>query len=295
MLGNTLAILCAVSWSLSVILLKMSGAQIHPLALNLIKNVVGLVFLGLSAWIFEGTLHWPERFSDTKWLLLSGFLGIGLADGLILKAMQHLRASHVAILECLFAPFVIILSVFRLQERPTPLMLIGGALIIGALFCVSHPEEDRDKGPGMSQRTQGIILMAIGLFLIAYGIVIVKPLFDTVPLFSLVTIRMLAGVLGSVLFYGFLQDRRVKLVAFLRAPNKSVLFAACFLSSYLSILLWVAGYKYLQATVAALLNQTSTVFTVIFAVIFLKEKFTRAKLIATGLAMSGVALITLGT
>ncbi|MCX6129327.1 MAG: DMT family transporter [Proteobacteria bacterium] len=173
--GNLLAILCAMVWSLAVILMKKSGARIHPLALNLGKNIFGLVLLLASCFIVDGHLHIADA-KTMGLLLLSGFLGIGVADGLILRAMQHLHASHVAILECLFAPYVIGLSMLFLNEHPSPMML-----------------------------------------------------------------------------------------------------------------------KYLQATTAALLNQTSTAFTVLFAMIFLKERLNKRKLIAIFLAMSGVAVITLAS
>lgn len=292
MLGNLLALLCAISWSLSIILLKISGARVHPLALNLVKNAVGLLLLYGTAVAVEGQLHWPSDPKDTAWLLLSGFLGIGLADGLVLRAMQFLHASQIAILECLFAPFVILLSVLLLGERPTPVMWVGGALIVAALFCISSPnEEENEDNQALPGRGLGIFLMCVGLLLIAYGIIVVKPVFDRVPLFSLVTIRMMAGVFGSALVMGFVKHPAQKLRAVGALPQKGLLFAACFFSSYISIVLWVAGYKYLQATVAALLNQTSTIFTMLFAVLFLGEVMTRLKVLALGLALAGVILL----
>jgi drug/metabolite transporter (DMT)-like permease len=293
MLGNTLALLCALVWSLAVICLKISGTRLHPLIFNLFKNGVGLVLLALSAWIIEGHVHWPSDKGDLFWILLIGFLGIGVADGLVLRAMKSLKASHIAVLECLFAPFVILLSMVLLDERPTLTMLVGGAMIIGALFCIPPSgEDDADTSISVKERSRGILLMSLGLFLIAYGIIIIKPLFDSVPLFSLVTLRMLAGFIGSLLFVATVKHKRTHIRDLLQTPRKGLLFWAAFLSSYLSIILWVAGYKYLQATVAALLNQTSTLFTVLFAILFLKERLSRRKILAICLSVAGVILIT---
>jgi drug/metabolite transporter (DMT)-like permease len=292
MLGNVLAITCAMVWSLSIILMKKSGARIHPLALNLGKNVIGLILLLLTAWIVDGGVEVPPA-RETALLLLSGFLGIGVADGFVLRAMQHLNASHVGILECLFAPFVIILSVLFLGEKPTMTMFIGGALIVASLLFVSPPPELAEDTAAPKGKGRGILLMALGLFLIALGIILVKPLFGSTSLISLVTIRMTAGVVGSALIFGAIGDRRARFREFFTAPHKLTLLGGCILSAYLSIILWVAGYKYLQASVAALLNQTSTIFTLIFAIMFLQEKLTRSKVIAICLAMSGAALITL--
>lgn len=291
--GNLLAILCAMVWSLAVILMKKSGARIHPLALNLGKNIFGLVLLLASCFIVDGHLHIADA-KTMGLLLLSGFLGIGVADGLILRAMQHLHASHVAILECLFAPYVIGLSMLFLNEHPSPMMLLGGAMILASLLCISPNDAKQDNEPAQKLGL-GIGLMCIGLFLVALGIIMIKPLFQSMPLLSLVTIRMIAGVAGSGVIFLFIGERRARFREFWQTPHKLSLFWGCFFSSYLSLILWIAGYKYLQATTAALLNQTSTAFTVLFAMIFLKERLNKRKLIAIFLAMSGVAVITLAS
>ena len=57
------------------------------------------------------------------------------------------------------------------------------------------------------------------------------------------------------------------------------------------MVLWLAGMKYTQVSIAALLNQTSTVFIVIMAAIFLKEGITLRKAISVGLAVLGSILV----
>jgi drug/metabolite transporter (DMT)-like permease len=64
------------------------------------------------------------------------------------------------------------------------------------------------------------------------------------------------------------------------------------LGMYVCLLLWFAGFKYTHPAVAAALNQTSVVFAIILASIFLKEVFTRRKLAAAVLALVGVAVVT---
>jgi len=52
--------------------------------------------------------------------------------------------------------------------------------------------------------------------------------------------------------------------------------------------------KYSLAGPAAILNQTSSVYVLIFASIFLKEPFTARKVIASVLAVGGIVMVTLG-
>jgi drug/metabolite transporter (DMT)-like permease len=297
MLGNSIALLCAITWSCAVILLKLSGARIEPLALNLVKSLVGLPLLLLTAYLFEGGPQFPPA-KDTLLLLTSGAIGIGIADGVVLRAMRFLGASHIAILECLFSPFVILLSVLWFDERPTPLMLLGGLFILASLLFLTPDAEAEDQQSirrvvTRKELTKGALLMGSGMLTMAFGIVMVKPLFHSIPLISLVSIRMIGGTAAAGLLFSLSKESVSQLTGIFKAPQKTQLFAACFLSSYVSIILWIAGYKYLQASVAALLNQTSTVFTVFLAVIFLKEKLTRGKIFAATSAIVGVILLTL--
>jgi DME family drug/metabolite transporter len=69
------------------------------------------------------------------------------------------------------------------------------------------------------------------------------------------------------------------------------MFLGTLFGSYLSIIAWLAGFKYAQAGIAALLNQTSTVFIVVFAWLFLKEPMTRLKVAAMAMAFAGTVII----
>ena len=296
MLGIVLALLCAVTWSCAVILLKFSGARMNPLALNLVKTLMGLPLLIASCFLVEGGIRWPSAWQDTAMLLISGGVGIGIADGIVLRSMRYLRASHIAILECLFSPFVILLSVAFYGERPTVMMLMGGLFIMASLLFL-RPEEDTLENAEHTvdlHLGKGAGLMSLGLFMMAGGIVMVKPMFEHIPLFSLVTIRMIGGLITALIMFGTIPNRRNQFMEVLRTPHKVHLIGACFFSSYVSIILWIASYKYLQSTIAALLNQTSTVITVLLAVIFLHERLTRGKVFATVSALIGVVLLTLG-
>lgn len=269
----------------------------HPFALNLVKSLLGLPLLIATCYCFEGGIQWPKAWQHSVMLLVSGGIGIGIADGIVLHSMRYLRASQIAILECLFSPFVIILSVLFFDERPTPTMLAGGVFIIASLlFLKPEPREEatgEETNGGITLNlTRGSLFMGLGLFMMAGGIVMVKPLFAETPLFSLVTIRMIGGVLTAFVMFLRIPYRGQQFREVFRTPHKIQLLGACFLSSYLSIILWIAGYKYLQATIAALLNQTSTVFTVLLAVIFLKEKITTGKVFATVSAIIGIILLT---
>jgi len=57
------------------------------------------------------------------------------------------------------------------------------------------------------------------------------------------------------------------------------------------MVLWLAGYKYTLASVAAILNETASIFILLLAAIWLKEKLTRRAIIGVGLTLTGVSVM----
>jgi drug/metabolite transporter (DMT)-like permease len=59
------------------------------------------------------------------------------------------------------------------------------------------------------------------------------------------------------------------------------------------MILWLAGYKYTLASIAAVLNETASVFILLLAALWLKEPLTRRSVLGVTLTLGGVALMLL--
>jgi drug/metabolite transporter (DMT)-like permease len=288
------AIACSLTWSLAVILFKKAGDDVHPILLNLAKNLVGLVLMIPTIYLVEGSLRISAAPGDVAVLVLSGLLGIGLADAMVLKALKDIGASRIAIVECTYSPFVILLSLLFLGEHLSGTRLMGALLVIGALFCVSVTRDARKTASGRPPHlVRGMLWGLAGLFSMAGGIVMTKPIFATVSLFQVIGIRLSAGVVASAALFAVLPRKKALVRTLFDVPRRDLMLTACVLSTYVSMTLWIASYKYNDAGIAAVLNQTSTIFTVIFAAIFLKERLTPLKIAGTMLATTGVLLMVL--
>ena len=64
------------------------------------------------------------------------------------------------------------------------------------------------------------------------------------------------------------------------------------LGTYLSVIFWLAGYKYTLAGRAAIYNQLSTVLIVLWARIFLNDPLDKRKIIGVVLAVIGAVLVS---
>ena len=132
-LGEILALASGVAWAAAVILYRVSGRTVHPLGLNLFKNLLALAFMVPTLLLLGRPLLSGASARDTGILLLSGFLGIAISDTLFFYSLNRLGASILAIVDCFYSPFVIALSFLLLGETMTAWQLIGVALIISAV------------------------------------------------------------------------------------------------------------------------------------------------------------------
>jgi drug/metabolite transporter (DMT)-like permease len=104
-------------------------------------------------------------------------------------------------------------------------------------------------------------------------------------------IRMAGGLAILTISLPLHPDRKSVRAILRPQPAWKWMLLGTFFGSYLSIVTWLAGFKYSQAGIVALLNQTSTVLIVVFAWLFLKEPMTRLKLVAVGMAFVGTVII----
>ena len=76
--------------------------------------------------------------------------------------------------------------------------------------------------------------------------------------------------------------------------NWQYMLPGSFLGAYLSMIVWMGGMKYTQASIAAALNQTSNVFVFILAAILLREPINFIRILAIILAFAGAVIVSFG-
>jgi drug/metabolite transporter (DMT)-like permease len=297
-LGQTCALLTAMVWACALVLFKRSGEQIAPVALNLFKNVVGMVLLaatlgvGLLVGIEDWTAVREHGFGDIAILLLSGFLGIALADTLLFAALNLIGVGLLSVADCSYAPLTVLFSWLLLGERLTVFHYTGAALVILGVLINSRHARPRDRTP--AQVLAGMLLALTAIATMAFGIVLAKPILEEVSVLWATTLRTTAALVFLVLFALLGKHWRRRWQVFRPSGVWRSALPASVLATYVCLLLWVAGFKYTYASVAALLNQTSVVFATVLAALVLKEQFGRRQAVALGLALMGVVVVSFG-
>jgi drug/metabolite transporter (DMT)-like permease len=216
--------------------------------------------------------------------LASGLIGIGIADTLYFRALNELGAGRMGILGNAYSPFVLVLGFAFLGERLQPLQWVGFALVTAGVGLASWPRRGEGATPAHYWRGVAIGLAAVALMAIA--VIIAKRVLEAQPLLWVTGIRMV-GALAGMFAIAALRGEFARL-----APPAGLrwgpLVRAAFVGQFLAMLLWLAGYKYTLASVAAVLNETASVFILVLAAWWLREPLTRRGVMGVMLTLAGV-------
>ncbi len=288
-LGEIFALSCAVTWALAIVMFRAAGSRLGAFELNFIKNGIGFCLMIPTALIVAGLR--PPAYTPAEWLivLVSGSLGIAVADTWYLRALQILGASRTGVVAGLYSPFVVVLSVLFLGERLLFWQYGGFLLVLGGIALVTW----RQRGDSLTLHEiyRGAAWGVGAVLLMAIGIIMVKGVLERHEFFWTTTYR-LAGGLGGMVIYITAHSRWRRLGQQLAAPQPwPLLVTAGVLSTYVSMLLWLAGYRYTQASIAAILNETAASFIALIAWLWLGEPLGARKLIGLGLTLGGVLVL----
>ncbi len=119
----------------------------------------------------------------------------------------------------------------------------------------------------------------------------VKDILETRSFLWTVELRIVGGVCGMLVYMLVSsQWQNVKRNFSQPQPWGTVMFAS-FLGAYFALILWLVGYKLIDASVASVLNETNVAFIVFLAWLMLGEKINRRKLAGLGLTLGGVIIM----
>jgi drug/metabolite transporter (DMT)-like permease len=287
-----LSVAAAILWAFAIVLFKRSGETVHPVALNTFKDVLAVILYVPTLAIAGVSLIQNYPASDYVLLLVSGVIGIAVGDTLLFKSLNTIGAGASALVSCLYSPFIIGLSFVWIGERLTWLQLVGVVLIISAVL-----ETTRTGNRKISDVRRNLFGVAWGILAVAamaVGVVMIKPLLDEAPVLWVLQIRLIGGVAALLLFLAINPARGRILSTLLIRKSRGYTFVSSMIGGYVAMLIWLGGIKFTKASIAAALNQTNTIFVLVFAALILRERITAGRIIAILLAVTGALLVTFG-
>jgi drug/metabolite transporter (DMT)-like permease len=282
------------AWALAVVMFQRSGESMAPFALNLLKNALSLGLMVLT--LLAVTVYAREPlpgFSamDLGIMLLSGVLGMAVADTLYLRTLNLIGAGRTGAIGALLSPCVILFSALYLGERLGLAQWAGFALVMAGILVVTLKRYRTEVST--TELRRGLLIGVAAMVTMALGVVMVKPQLEQGPFLWVVTIRLAGGVAAMLLLTAWRRQWRTLWNSYRKPHPWAMTLFACVLGGYLGSLFWLAGYKLIPASEAAVYNESQLIFMVLFAWWFLKEPIDRRRTLGVGFILVGVLVMLL--
>lgn len=288
-LGSVAALVSAAAWAFGSILFRRLGEEVSPLGMNLGKGLLGILILGVIILLIGIE---PLDARTFIFLGLSGLLGIALGDTFFFKALIHLEPRLTVLLSSLGPAFTVILAVVFLRERPSLLAWTGICLTIAGITWVLWERVPVEKIE--VKQTSGVKYAVLSALCMSLGVIFAKIGVAGCSALQATFIRFLWSVIGLTL-WGSVTHSLKKWLKPLRQPRLfKLILSAVLVATFGGFWLFLVALKYIDASVATILNSTTPLFILPMAALFLKEKISLRAIIGAVVAVGGVALIFIG-
>jgi len=296
--GEASAALSAFLWGSSGVVIARIRPPLSAAAINLGKNLAATAcFVGLL-WCVTGS-PCPKGLDGHALgvFAASGFLGLAVCDTFLLRSLLDIGPQRMTLV-FLVVPVLTALAAMLppFSEMPPPLAWLGMGICLFGITMAVLRHVDRAVDPlrfrrGVRNALIAAVFQSIAILLARFGLNV-----HTAPLLDSAVVRMAAGTFGLA-FLGLLFGRLGAWTGELRRKKAALmLFGASFFGTFLGILTNQFGVAWSRHTgVAATLNSLMPIYLMPLSVLFLEEKFGRHEVLATFVAIAGVALMMIGS
>ncbi len=280
-LGDFSALACAVVCGVGNVVLKIGLADISP---ELFSFYYFAAAFALS-WFLLFRREWRRDIlhARPKVIGLIGFLSLLFSFGIytLISSVKLINPATVSFLSRLEIIIVIILAYLLLKERLHRVEIIGGLIAVaGVMVLKFHATIDVSKAA---------TLMIISAFFFAVAEIAVKRYVDHLGTMRFIFYRNLFTV---GIFYIVLKVSGQSLTY----PGHKTVFWAVLAALLLPILgraTYMEALKRISISRAALINQSTPLFTVLFALLILKTIPAPIEWLGGGMIIAGVIIIKL--
>lgn len=288
--GSAAALGSALGWAVGAILFRKLGDALSPLAMNLTKSVLGTLYLAALLFFFGF-----ESVSQPHFLLLgaSGLLGIAVGDSFFFKSLMYLGPRMTVLAEMLGPILTVFFAVLFLKEKISLLTGLGIVLTLGGVAWVLWEHAGEDKARIL--RWKGLQFSVLSGLCMSLAIILAKKALAETSALEATFIRLLWAAAGLALWGGLSRQ----LVQWIKPLSDPKLLRLAVLSAFVAIFggfwLFLVALKYIDASVATVLNSTTPLFILPLSAFWQKEKISLRSAFGALAAVAGVALLVFQT
>ena len=293
-IGQFAALATAFCWAITSVSFETAGKKLGALNLNLIRLVLGMIFLSIYTFITRGFLLPLDASLETwKWLLLSGLVGVVLGDMFLFEAFVQIGARISMLIYASVPPISGVLAYIFLGESMTGWQIIGMFITLSGIAIVILVRGDGDSKIKFAHPLLGILLAFGGAFGQSLGYIIGKYGMSDYNAFASTQIRLIAGIIGFTIIFT-IKGNWGKLVASLKRKKGLVTATiGSIFGPFIGISLSLMAVQYVNPGVASTLTSITPILLIPYVLLIKKEKVLLRELLGSFLTIGGVAIMFL--
>jgi len=295
-IGELSALITALFWTITAISFEFAGKRIGSLSVNLIRLVLGFLFLSIFAYFYRGSFFPTDaNLHQWTWLSISGFVGFLVGDLLLFKSYTIIGARIAMLIMALSPPFAALIGWILLEETMSTKALFGMSITIAGIAWVVTQKETKNgnKKAQFKFSPKGLLYALGGSFGQAGGLVLSKYGMGTYDPFAATQIRIMTG-LASFIFLFVVLKRWGKIYEALQ-HRKAMLGVSigAFFGPFLGVSCSLLAIKYTSTGTASTIMSIVPVLIIPFSIFIFKENFRWKELFGAIITIAGVSLFFL--
>ncbi len=297
-LGEIAALLTAVCWTVTAMAFESAGKRVGALSLNLIRLVIGLIFLSIYNAIFNDGFFPTATGYQWFWLALSGLIGFVLGDLFLFRAFIMIGARISMLMMALVPPIAALIGWITLGENLSGIEFLGMGITLSGIVLVMSSKLEIKKGAFGRKQKMGPLLLGSLLALggavgQAAGLVLSKKGMQDMDAFSATQIRIMVGVVGFAIVITIFKRWKHLFGALKDLKAMKSMTIGSFTGPFLGVSLSLLAVQHTDTGIAATLMALTPVMIIPPAILIKKEKVSAIEIIGALISVGGVALFFL--
>ncbi len=289
--GEFAALLTAIFWTVTSLSFESASHKIGSIAVNILRLVIGLIFLSVYTFIRRGLILPTDASVDNWiWLTLSGLVGFVFGDLFLFKSYTIIGSRFSMLIMTLVPPMTAFFSFVIIGERLTLFHGLGMTLTFAGISMAIFGRKGKGEKFSLKLAPKGILYAIGGAVGQALGLVLSKFGLKDYDAFAATQIRIIAGIIGyaalvTILFRWGNVSRAIH-----NKEGMALTTLGAFFGPFLGVSFSLIAVRYTEAGIASTIMSLVPVFIILPAVIVYKEKVTLPELVGALVSVGGVAL-----
>lgn len=284
-MGESLALAAAFGWVGSSVFLERASKETGTLAVNLIRLVIAMLFLGVITYVKRGLILPLDVTKESfKFLSISGLFGLFLGDFFLYKSYIKI-GPRITLLVMTFSPIAVsILSFFILGEKIEGFKVLGMLLtIIGIAIVILKKKNDKEFSK------VGFIYALLAMLGESLGIVFTRLGSIDYDSFATIQVRTIPAILAFIVYISLKKEWSNIKEGILNKKGMIYIVLGTIVAT-LGVTALVEAMKYANVGIVSTLAATSPILIIPISIIFFKEKVSILEGIGALISFVGITI-----